>query len=163
MVAPMHAKPTAEVVDAWISLLRTERTLIDKVEERLKRAGLPPLDWYHVLNEVDRAPKSRLRQAQVQERTQLAQYTMCRLVDRLERDGLMQRHPCQQDGRNNVLLITPKGRALRRSMWPVYAAAIDDHFGSRLTRAEAEQLAGLLAKLDGRAGRGVTGPGWPLV
>ena len=58
-------KPTAEVVDAWISLLRTERTLIDKVEERLKRAGLPPLDWYHVLNEVDRAPKSRLRQAQV--------------------------------------------------------------------------------------------------
>ena len=27
---------------------------------------------------------------------------MCRLVDRLERDGLMQRHPCQQDGRNNV-------------------------------------------------------------
>ena len=145
----MHAKPTTEVVDAWISLLRTERTLIDKVEERLKRAGLPPLDWYHVLNEVDRAPKSRLRQAQVQERIQLAQYTMCRLVDRLERDGLMQRQPCQQDGRNNVLWITPKGRALRRSMWPVYAAAIDDQFGSRLTRAEAEQLAGLLAKLDG--------------
>jgi DNA-binding MarR family transcriptional regulator len=102
-----------------------------------------------VLNEVDRAPKSMLRQAEVQERTQLAQYTMCRLVDRLERDGLMQRRPCQQDGRNNVLLITGKGRALRRSMWPVYAAAIDDHFGSRLSRAEAEQLAGLLAKLDG--------------
>ena len=138
MVAPMHAKPTAEVVDAWISLLRTERTLIDKVE-----------DWFHVLNEVDRAPKSMLRQAQVQERTQLAQYTLCRLVDRLERDGLMERHPCQRDGRNNVLLITAKGRALRRSMWPVYAAAIDEHFGSRLTRAEAEQLARLLAKLDG--------------
>src|SRR5262245_42650333 len=90
MVAPMHAKPTAEVVEAWISLLRTERTLIDKVEERLKRAGLPPLDWYHVLNEVDRAPKRMLRQVQVQERTLLAQYTMCRLLDRLERDGLMQ-------------------------------------------------------------------------
>jgi hypothetical protein len=50
MVGVMHAKPTAEVVEAWISLLRLERTLIDKVEERLKGAGLPPLDWYHVLN-----------------------------------------------------------------------------------------------------------------
>jgi DNA-binding MarR family transcriptional regulator len=143
----MHAQPTTEVLKAWISLLRTERTLIDKVERRLKRAGLPPLAWYHVLNEVARAPKGKLRQAQVQESTQLAQYTMCRLVDRLEREGLMQRQQCQRDGRNNVLLLTPKGRGLRRSMWPVYAAAVEAHFGSRLSPAEAEQLAGLLGKL----------------
>ena len=142
----MHAKPTAEALDAWISLMRTKRTLIDKVEERLKRAGLPPLECYHVLNEVERAPKGMLRQAQVQERTQSAQYTLCRLVDRLERDGLMERHQCQRDGRNNVLVLTAKGRALRRSMWPVYAAAVEEHFGSRLSRAEAEQLARLLGK-----------------
>ena len=157
----MHAKPTAEVLDAWISLLRTERTLIDKVEERLKRAALPPLDCYHVLSEVERAPKGMLRQAQVQERTQLAQYTMCRLVDRLEREGLMERHQCQRDGRNNVLLLTAKGRGLRRSMWPVYAAAVEEHFGSRLSRAEAEQLAGLLGKLAAPplAARPAPGPG----
>ena len=143
----MHAKPTAEALDAWISLMRTKRTLIDKVEERLKRAGLPPLECYHVLDEVERAPKGMLRQAQVQARTQSAQYTLCRLVDRLERDGLMERHQCQRDGRNNVLVLTAKGRALRRSMWPVYAAAVEEHFGSRLSRAEAEQLARLLGKL----------------
>ena len=143
----MQAKPTPEVLEAWISLLRTERTLVDKVEECLKRAGLPPLAYYHVLNEVERAPKRMLRQAQVQESTRLPQYTLCRLVDRLERDGLMERHQCQRDGRNNVLLLTAKGRALRRSMWPVYAKAIEEHFGNRLSRAEAEQLAGLLGKL----------------
>jgi hypothetical protein len=32
-------------------------------------------------------------------------------------------------------------------MWPVYAAAIEEHFGARLTAVEAQQLAGLLAKL----------------
>jgi DNA-binding MarR family transcriptional regulator len=148
----MHGKPTAEVVAAWVSLLRTERALLDKVEERLKRAGLPSPDCYHVLHEVDRAARGRLRQSQVQDRTQLAQYTLCRLLDRLQRDGLVERQQCQQDGRNNVLLITAKGRALRRSMWSVYAAAIEAHVGSRLTRAEAEQLATLLAKLvDARA------------
>jgi DNA-binding MarR family transcriptional regulator len=141
------SKPTPEVVEAWASLVRTERALRDKVEEALKRAGLPALDWYHVLHEIDRAPKGMMRQTGVQDRTQLAQYNVCRLVDRLEREGLVERRQCPLDARNNVLLITARGRALRRQMWPVYAKAIDEHFGARLSQAEAEQLARLLAKV----------------
>ena len=53
----------------------------------------------------------------------------------------------REDGRSNVLVITAKGRDLRRKMWPVYAAGIEEHFGARLTAEEAQQLAGLLAKL----------------
>lgn len=143
----MGTKLTAAAIEAWASLVRTEKALVDKVEERLKSAGFPPLDWYHVLYEVDRTPKGMLRQSGVQDRTQLAQYNVCRLVDRLEREGLVERHQCQLDGRNNVLVITAKGRALRRAMWPVYAAAIEENFGARLTQAEAELLARLLAKV----------------
>ncbi len=143
----MNAKLTPAVVEAWANLVRTERTLLDKVEEDLKRARLPPLDWYHVLHEIDRSPKGMMRQTGVQDRTQLAQYNVCRLVDRLEREGLVERHQCQIDGRNNVLLITTKGRALRREMWPVYAAAIEAHFGAQLGEGDAEQLARLLGKL----------------
>jgi DNA-binding MarR family transcriptional regulator len=143
----MNANPPAAVIEAWAGLVRTQRTLLDKVEENLKRAGLPPLDWYHVLNEVDRSPKGMIRQSGVQNRTRLAQYNVCRLVDRLEREALVERHQCQRDGRNNVLRITTKGRALRRQMWPAYAAAIEEHFGARLSAAEAQQLAALLGKL----------------
>jgi len=143
----MNAKLTPAVVEAWGNLVRTRRTLLDKVEEDLRRAGLPSLDWYHVLHEIDRSPKGMLRQTGVQDRTRLAQYNVCRLVDRLEREGLVERHQCQLDGRNNVLLITAKGRALRRAMWPVYAAAIAAHFGAHLSAVEARQLARLLGKL----------------
>jgi DNA-binding MarR family transcriptional regulator len=143
----MVSKPSAAVIEAWASLVRTERSLRDKVEEALKAARLPPLDWYHVLHEVERAPKGMLRQTGVQDRTQLAQYNVCRLVDRLEGEGLVERRQCQLDGRNNVLLITAKGRALRRQMWPVYSTAIEQHVGAHLSRAEAEQLARLLGKL----------------
>ena len=143
----MKGKLTPAVVDAWANLVRTERSLLDKVEEDLKRARLPPLDWYHVLYEIDRSPKGMMRQTGVQDSTQLAQYNVCRLVDRLEREGLVERHQCQLDGRNNVLLITAKGRTLRRAMWPVYAAAIEVHFGAYLSEADAEQLARLLSKL----------------
>lgn len=143
----MTKKPAPAVVEAWAALVRTEKTLTDKVEERLKAAGLPPLDWYHALHEVERAPKGMLRQSGVQDRTRLAQYNLCRLVDRLEREGLMERHQCQHDGRNNVLVITDKGKALHRTMWPVYAAAIEENLGARLAPAEAKQLANLLAKI----------------
>jgi DNA-binding MarR family transcriptional regulator len=143
----MNAKLKPAVVEAWANLVRMQRTLLDKVEEDLKHAHLPPLDWYHVLYEIDRSPKGMLRQTGVQDRTQLAQYNVCRLVDRLEREGLVERHQCQLDGRNNVLLITAKGRALRRAMWPVYAGAIEAHFGAHLSEVEARHLARLLGKL----------------
>jgi DNA-binding MarR family transcriptional regulator len=143
----MVSKLSPAVIDAWASLVRIEKAFADKVEERLKGAGFPPLDWYHVLHEVDRSPKGMIRQSGVQNRTQIAQYSVCRLVDRLQGEGLVERHQCQVDGRNNVVVITPKGRALRRAMWPVYAAAIEEHFGSRLSQAEAEQLAHLLSKV----------------
>jgi DNA-binding MarR family transcriptional regulator len=143
----MVTKLSPSIIEAWASLVRTEKALADKIEERLKSAGFPPLDWYHVLYEVERSPKGMIRQSGVQNRTRLAQYNVCRLVDRLEGEGLVERHQCKVDGRNNVVVITAKGRALRRAMWPLYAAAIDEHFGSHLTQAEAEQLAQLLAKI----------------
>jgi len=143
----MATKLSPAVIDAWSGLVRAEKALADRVEEHLKSAGFPPVDWYHVLHEIDRSPKGMIRQSGVQSRTQLAQYNVCRLVDRLQAEGLVERHQCQIDGRNNVVVITGKGRALRRAMWPVYAAAIEQHFGSRLSEAEAEQLAHLLAKV----------------
>jgi DNA-binding MarR family transcriptional regulator len=143
----MSTKLTAAVIEAWAGLVRTEKAVSDTIEERLKSVGLPPLDWYLVLNELDRSPKGMLRQSGVQNRIQIAQYNVCRLVDRLEREKLVERHQCQVDGRNNVVVITAKGRALRRAMWPVYAAAIEEQFGARLSQAEAEQLAQLLTKV----------------
>ena len=143
----MTAKPSPAVLEAWAALLLTERALVDRVEEDLKRAGLPPLEWYHVLHEVDRSGSGVLRQNNLQKQTHMAQYNVCRLVDRLEREELVERRPCKLDARHNVVVITDKGKELRNAMGPIYAAAVEEHFGARLTPAEAQQLSGLLAKL----------------
>ena len=91
-----------------------------------------------------------MRQAGVQDRTQLAQYNVCRLVDRLRARGAGRAAPVPAvDGRNNVLLITAKGRALRRPMWPVYAAAIEEHFGARLTASRGRAAGGPAGQADG--------------
>lgn len=139
--------PSDKVVGAWARLVRTEQRILARVEEDLKRAGFPPLEWYDVLYELDREPTGTLAQAEVQARVLLAQYNLCRLVDRLQRENLVERRPSPEDGRSNLLVITPKGRALRKSIWPAYATAIQTHLGSRITCDEARQLSGLLDKL----------------
>ncbi|MGE3066039.1 MAG: MarR family winged helix-turn-helix transcriptional regulator [Hyphomicrobiaceae bacterium] len=146
----MTAKPTRAAVMAWTRLMRSEQAVRGRVEDDLKRAGLPPLAWYDVLLELDTAPEGWLRQSDVQSRTLFTQYNLCRLVDRLEREKLVERRQCTRDGRNNVLVITDKGRALRARMWPAYGSAIQAHVGSRITAPEAEVLAGLLDKLAAR-------------
>lgn len=141
------ASPPAAAVAAWTRLVRAEQALMDKVEDALKAAGQPPLPWYDVLYELDRSPEGRLPQQEVQARTLLAQYNLCRLADRLESESLIERRRCPFDGRNRHLVITEKGRALRASMWPAYAAAISRHVAARLTESEAGELARLLDKL----------------
>jgi DNA-binding MarR family transcriptional regulator len=121
--------------------------LQDRIEEHLKRAGLPPLDWYDVLSELEGSADGALRQAALQKSTELAQYNVCRLIDRLERDGLVSRKSCPVDARNNVVVITEKGRDLRQRMHPVYGAAVDAHVGQHLTADETRQLRTILAKL----------------
>lgn len=142
---------TAEIcphlLSAWMRLVRTEQSMLTRVEEDLKKAGFPPLEWYDVLLELDREAAGALPQAAVQNRVLLAQYNLCRLIDRLQREGLVERKPSPDDGRSNILTITDEGRRLRRAMWPIYAEAIKSHLGSRLEGDEAETLARLLGKL----------------
>ena len=143
----MSRDPQRPVERAWTRLVRTSQALLEKVEDDLERAGFPPLAWYDVLLELDRQPDGTLPQADVQARVLLAQYNLCRLVDRLEREGLVRRLPSPDDRRSNLLVLSDKGRRLRRTMGPVYAAAIETHLGRRLTVEEAGTLAALLGKL----------------
>lgn len=139
--------PSEDVVMVWVRLMRAQRATLGAMEAAVKRAGLPPLLWYDVLLELDRAGDAGRRPVALERAMLLAQYGVSRLVDRLEAEGLVARRPCAEDGRGQVLVITPAGRALRQRMWPLYADAIAQVVGSRLTDAEAAALHPLLAKL----------------
>jgi DNA-binding MarR family transcriptional regulator len=143
----MKDAPSPDLVRAWVGLVRAEQVLLSKVEADLKAAGFPPLAWYDVLLELSREPETGLRPIEIERRTLLAQYNASRLIARLEEAGLVKREACPQDGRGQLVVITAKGRDLRKRMWSAYGAALSKHVGEKLSRPEAQQLAGLLAKL----------------
>ena len=143
----MNASPSEAAVQAWARLIRVSGALLDAVEAELKGAGFPPLAWYDALLELDRAPEGRLRPFELERHMLLAQYSTSRLVDRLERAGLVERLQCPVDGRGQHVAITGAGRELRARMWPAYAAAIERHVGSKMGCTDAQKLAELLGRL----------------
>lgn len=143
----MATQPDATTVDAWICLQAVARRLVERVEKDLRDADLPPLSWYDVLLEVDRAASSPLRQGELGERLLIAKHGISRLVDRLEREGLVARQPCPDDQRAHVVTATAAGRETLRRMWKVYGASLQRHFGARLARDDAAALTALLAPL----------------
>jgi DNA-binding MarR family transcriptional regulator len=145
-------RPSKQVVLAWARLLKAERLALARVETALKQAGLPPLAWYDVLLELERAGEAGLRPFELERALLLAQYNLSRLLDRIEREGLIERAPCPQDGRGHILRLRARGRSMRNAMWPVYALAIEAAVGSCLDGREAETLSALLARIvDGAA------------
>jgi DNA-binding MarR family transcriptional regulator len=143
----MKHEPPATAVAAWTRLVRVEQRILGRIEAELKAAGCPPLAWYDVLLELGRADGGKLRPIELERRTLLAQYNASRLIDRLEKAGLARRENHPEDGRGQFVAITAAGRALQKRMWKVYGAAIDRHLGTKLSQAEAIELARILDKL----------------
>jgi DNA-binding MarR family transcriptional regulator len=143
----MTRKPSDRVVRAWTRLVRAQQYVLGAVERDLKAAGYPPLAWYDVLLELTRAPQGRLRPFEIEKETLLTQYNLSRLLDRLEKQGLVARAPCEADGRGQWVVVTKAGRALQARMWDVYAQAIQRHVGDKLDDKSAQSLGEWLGRL----------------
>jgi DNA-binding MarR family transcriptional regulator len=145
----MKSEPSKAVVSAWMRLMRAQQSALLKIERALREADLPSLSWYDVLLELDRAGDKGLRPVELERQMLIAQSNISRLIDRIEAAGYVERRPCDDDGRGQIVVITPAGRDLRKRMWPSYAAAIQSVIGSHVSEREASSLSALLAKLLG--------------
>ena len=143
----MSETPSRTVIRVWARLMRAQQLALASVERELKAAGLPSLVWYDVLLEVERAGGEGLRPFELERAMLLAQYSLSRLIDRIERAGLVERRACEDDGRGQLVAITEHGKAIRLKMWPVYAQAVEATVGKRLSAKQAKALDGLLGFL----------------
>jgi DNA-binding MarR family transcriptional regulator len=145
----MKPMPDDFTLQTWARLVRAQQLLLERVEADLKQAGLPPLRWYDVLLELRRAEPDGLRQYEIGAAVLLNKYNVSRLLDRLEREGLIVRYACEADGRGAQVRITPSGNGLLKRMWKVYGEAVTEHFVQHFSAADINRLSALLCKLPG--------------
>ena len=137
-------------LDAWRALLNVHAGVVERVEQALREADLPPLGWYDVLWALRRAPERRLRMGELAEAVTLSRGGLTKLVDRLEAGGLLLREACVTDRRGYHAVLTPGGHALLRRMWPVYAGVLKDVFVPALSEDEAAAIAASLGSVAER-------------
>jgi DNA-binding MarR family transcriptional regulator len=136
-----------EELGAWRGLLRVHAGMTKALDAELIREHGLPLSSYEVLLFLADAPGGRLRMSELAEGVLLSRSGLTRLVDRMERDGLLRRERCEDDARGYHALITDKGRELFGRARRTHLDGVRERFLSHLSTEELRTLARLWEKL----------------
>lgn len=143
----MKTELTTNQLEAWRAFYVSYWKVSAVIEESLAAAKLPSLSWYDVLYQLYCAPGRRRRMSELAHGALMSRSGLTRLVDRLEREKLIERQACPSDKRGFHAHLTAKGLALLREMWAVYRAGIAAEFARHLTEPEAAAMALALGKV----------------
>lgn len=132
---------TLEELRAWRGLLRAHACVAKRLDAELERAHRLPMSSYEVLHHLQEARGERMRMCDLAEQAQLSRSGLTRLVDRLERDGLLERCSCVHDARGAYACLTSAGRERLEAARVTHLAVIREHFFSHFSGSELERLA----------------------
>ncbi len=144
---------SARELAAWRGMLATHSMVVAELDEELEREHGIALSSYEVLMYLGDAEGGRLRMGELAERLLLSRSGITRLVDRLQRQGLVERHRCSDDGRGYFAALTDAGRSKLDASRGDHLAGVRRRFIARLEPGELESLAAIWARLLGREGR----------
>jgi DNA-binding MarR family transcriptional regulator len=133
-------------VAPWAALLRVHAAVLPKLEQALAAQHMP-LAWYDVLLELNAAPDRRLRMSELGARVVLSRERVSRVVDELERAGLVRRERNPDDRRSLFAVLTPEGRARLRAAAPVYLEGIERHYTGHLEDEEIRVISVALQRV----------------
>jgi DNA-binding MarR family transcriptional regulator len=131
---------TAEELGAWRGLLRVHARLTRALDAELVAEHGLPLSSYEVLLFLADSPGGQMRMSELADGVLLSRSGLTRLVDRMQRDGLLRRERCADDARGFLATITPKGRALFARARRTHLDGVHELFLNQLSAAEQRAL-----------------------
>jgi DNA-binding MarR family transcriptional regulator len=125
---------------AWRGLLRAYCSLTKRLDAGLENQHGLPLSSYEVLHRLQDSEDGRMRMCDLAEQAQLSRSGLTRLVDRLERDGLLERCSCDHDARGAYACLTDAGRERLTASRVTHIGVIREQFLSRFSEAELDAM-----------------------
>jgi MarR family transcriptional regulator, 2-MHQ and catechol-resistance regulon repressor len=129
--------------------------LTARLEVQFGQHGLSGVE-FEVLLRLARSPGQRLRMTDLASQTSLSTSGVTRVVDRLERDGLVRRTACPTDRRSFHAVITNGGLARLGEVLPGHLELIDRWFTGLLTAPALEAFLDALRKVRDAVRPGAT-------
>jgi len=128
-------------------MLRAHAELVRELDAELAREHDMPLSSYEVLLFLNDSEDGRMRMSELADSALLSRSGLTRLVDRLERQGLLKRERCESDARGWFAEITPEGRRVFGAARKTHLDGVRRAFLSHFSRDELRTFGGLWQKL----------------
>ena len=141
------ARLDAAELAAWRGFLRVHSALIKELDAELEAQHGIPLSSYEVLIALADAPEQKLRMAELADKALLSRSGMTRLVDRLQKQGLLDRERCEMDARGSFAHLTERGQRLLAEARPAHLAGVRERFLRHLGEDEKAALAEVWERL----------------
>jgi DNA-binding MarR family transcriptional regulator len=145
IIEPPALPPVA--LEAWSGFLRAHAALSRQLDAELQSLHSLTLNDYDVLVQLRDAEGGALRMSDVAERVVLTRSGITRLVDGLQRDGLVERANCPNDARAVHAKITDYGRQRLAEASATHRAGIRAVFSDHFDDGELQQLASYFERL----------------
>ena len=140
---------TSTAIDAFVQLVRANAAVTRRLSTQLSADHRLNLSEYEALLSLARAPDSRMRRVDLANGLLLTAGGVTRLLDGLERDGLVAREQCASDRRVSYAVLTKAGRDKLRAASKSHTRQIRELLGGPFDEGELAQLAALLHRLPG--------------
>src|SRR5580700_10241451 len=122
---------TRERLESWASFLRAHSAITRQLNADLLVAHGLTLNDYEVLLRLSHAPDGMMRRVDLAESVVLTASGITRLLDGLERAGLVEKASCSVDARVSYAKLTEAGRCRLDEAAVTHLAGLDDLFTSR--------------------------------
>ncbi|MEQ3551537.1 MarR family transcriptional regulator [Pseudonocardia nematodicida] len=139
--------PTREELASWRSFLRAHAGVTRTLETELELEQQLSLAAYDVLVQLSEAPGHLLRMTELADAVLLSRSGVTRLVDRLERAGLVVRAKVVGDGRGVTAQLTEAGYERLRIAATTHLRGVRRHFADRLDDDDLTDLERICRKL----------------
>jgi DNA-binding MarR family transcriptional regulator len=140
---------TSIAIDAFVRLVRANAAVTRQLSAQLSADHGLTLSAYEALLRLARAPDSRMRRVDLANGLLLTAGGVTRLLDGLERDGLVGRDQCAGDRRVSYAVLTDAGRDKLREASKSHTRQIRELLGGPFDEDELAQLVALLDRLPG--------------
>lgn len=143
----MTKQTTVSPGATWELTLRTVGRLLRVFDKELEEKLELPLTWYDVIQHLGTAPDNRLRMQTLSDMLILTHSGATRLIDRIERAGLVRREHAAEDRRGYYAVLTDKGRRILKCANAIHGASIDRQFSQYLNEDELAMLYSAIGKV----------------
>ena len=121
-------------------------SVIEKcISDYLRPFNLSPTKFNALMIIKHQGGEKGLRQIEIVKRLIATPSNMTRLIDRMSKEGIVERFSQEGDRRVNLVKITKKGSALLDEVWSGYCD-VTDQIAVSLKNSEKKELSGLLLK-----------------